>query len=109
MAVLGVGRGPTGLVARLRFKWLDSQLKWSNMGLIWIDLHDFYDFQKSCGGFRTGYYRIFGSCASTFAFSSFSVGIKKMRDEQLCRFVVVSPRGVPCLTFSWPFEMFDFP
>ena len=32
MAALGVGRVPIGLVAPLRFKWLDSQPDSSNMG-----------------------------------------------------------------------------
>ena len=47
------------VVAPLRFKWLDSQPELSNMGLIWTDFHDFYDFQKSCGGFLTRYLSCF--------------------------------------------------
>ena len=41
MAVLGVGRGPTGLVAPWRFKTLDSQPEKSNMGPVSINVHDF--------------------------------------------------------------------
>ena len=99
---------PIGLVASLRFKWLDSQPKWSNMGLIWIDFHEFYDFQKSCGGFLTRYLSCFRPDAPKFTFSKFSVGTKKMPDEKLRRLVVVSPREVPYLTFSWPFKIFNF-
>ena len=47
VAVLRVGRGPMGLVAPLRFKWLDSQPEKSNMGPVPIDFHDFRLFQKS--------------------------------------------------------------
>ena len=55
MAVLGVGRGPIGLIALLRFKWLDSQPDSSNTGPVSIDVHDFLLFQKSCRGFLTRY------------------------------------------------------
>ena len=41
MAVLGVGRGPIGLVAPLRFKTLESQPDSSNMGPVSIDFPDF--------------------------------------------------------------------
>ena len=41
MAVLGVGRGPIGLVAPLRFKTLDSQPEKSNMGPVSTDVHYF--------------------------------------------------------------------
>ena len=44
MAVLGVGRVPIGLVAPLRFKWLDSQPDSSNMGPVSTDFHEFCDF-----------------------------------------------------------------
>ena len=54
-----------------------------------------------------GIYRIFGPDASKFAYFRFSVGIKKMRGEKLCRFVVVSPREVPYSTFSCPFKILD--
>ena len=37
MAVLGVGRVPIGLVAPLRFKWLDSQPDSSNMDPVSTD------------------------------------------------------------------------
>ena len=47
MAVLGVGRVPIGLVAPLRFKWLDSQPDSSNMGPVSTDFHEFRDFRKS--------------------------------------------------------------
>ena len=39
MAVLGVGRGPIGLVAPSRFKTLDSQPEKSNMGPVSIKFH----------------------------------------------------------------------
>ena len=55
MAVLGVGRVPIGLVAPLRFKWLDSQPDSSNMGPVSTDFHEFCDFLKSWGGFLTRY------------------------------------------------------
>ena len=41
VVVLGVGRGPIGLVAPLRFKTLDSQPEKSNMGPVSNDFHDF--------------------------------------------------------------------
>ena len=41
MAVLGVGRGPIGLVAPLRFKMIDSQPEKSNMRPVSIVFHDF--------------------------------------------------------------------
>ena len=41
MAVLGVGMGPIGLVAPLRFKTLDSQSEKSNIGPASINVHDF--------------------------------------------------------------------
>ena len=41
MAVLGVGMGPIGLGAPLRFKTLDSQPEKSNMGPVSTDVHDF--------------------------------------------------------------------
>ena len=40
--------------------------------------------------------------------STFLVGTKKIRDKKLRRFVVVSPRTVPSLHFSWPFNIFIF-
>ena len=108
MAVLGVGMGPIGLVAALRFKMLDSQLDSSNMGTVPIDFHDFCDVQKSCRGFLAWYLWCFRPGASNLAFSRFPVGTKKMRDEKLCRFVVVSPREVPYSTFSCPFKISNF-
>ena len=108
MAVLGVGRGPTGLVAPLRFKWLDSQPDSSNMGPVSTNFHKFCDFLKSWGGFLTRYLSCFRPGASQFTFSRFSVGTKKNRDEKLRRFVVVSPREVPSLTVSGPFKILIF-
>ena len=61
MAVLGVGRGPIGLVAALRFKILDSQPDSSNMGTVWIDFHVFCDFQKRSHGFLARYLSCFRS------------------------------------------------
>ena len=59
MTVLGVGRVPIGLVALLKFKWLDSQPDSSNMGPVSIDFHGFCDFLKSWGGFLTRYLSCF--------------------------------------------------
>ena len=108
MAVLGVPSGPIGLVAPLRFKTLDSQPEKSNMGPFWIDFHDFREFENNCYGFLSRYLPHFRSVGLEFRFSSFSVGTKKICDEKLCRFVVVSPREVPYSTFSCPFKIFDF-
>ena len=108
MAVLGVGRGPIGLVAALRFKILDSQPDSSNMDPVWIDFHVFRDFQKRSHGFLTRYLSCFRAGASQFAFSRFSVETKKNRDEKLRRFVVVSSREVPYLPVSCPFKIFNF-
>ena len=108
MAVLEVGRVPIGLVTPLRFKWLDSQPEMSNMGPVPTDVHDFCDFLKSWGGFLTRYLSCFRPGCFTIQFFQFSVGIKQNRDEKLCRFVVVSPRGVPSLTVSGPFKILMF-
>ena len=108
MAVLGVGSGPIGLVAPLRFKKLDSQPEKSNMGPVPTDFHDFLTFQKSQDGFLTRYLSRFRAGASKFAFSRCSVETKKNRDEKLRRFVVVSPREVPSLPVSCPFEILNF-
>ena len=108
MAVLGVGGVSIGLVAPLRFKWLDSQPDSSNMGPVSIDFQEFCDFLKSWGGFLTRYLSCFRPGCFTIHIFQFSVGIKKNRDEKLRRFVMVSPRGVPSLTFSGPFKMLIF-
>ena len=59
MAVLGYRRGPTGLVAPLRFKWLDSQPEKSNMGPVPIDFHDLCVFSKKFHGFLARYLSCF--------------------------------------------------
>ena len=41
MTVVGVRRGPIGLVAPWRFKMLDSQPEKSNMGPVWTNVQDF--------------------------------------------------------------------
>ena len=80
MAVLGVGRGPNGLVAPLRFKWLDSQPKQSNMDLIWADFHEFGDFHKSGGGFLTRFLSCFRPrCFQICIFEVFSRNQKDAR------------------------------
>ena len=109
MVVLGVRRGPIGLVAALRFKILDSQPEKSNMGPVWTDFHNFEHFQKSCRGFPARYLPCFRPGAPKTILSSFLMGTKKMRGEKLCRFVVVSHREVPSLTISCPFKIFNFP
>ena len=108
MSVLGFRRGPIAFIAPLSFKWLDSQPEKSNMGPVPTDFHDFLTFQKSQDGFLTRYLLCFRAGASKCAFSRFSVGTKKNRDEKLRRFVVVSPRGVPSLTVSGPFKILIF-
>ena len=108
MAVLGVGKGPIGLVAPLRFKWLDSQPDSLNMGPDSTDFHELCDFLKSWGGFLTWYLSCFRPGCFTIHIFQFSVGIKKNLDEKLRRFVVVSPREVPSVPVSCPFQMFIF-
>ena len=108
IAVLGLPSGPIGFAAALGFKWLDSQSDMSNMGPVWTDFHDFEHFQKSCRGFRARYLPCFRPGAPKTGFSSFSTGTKKMRDEKLRRFVVVSPREVPSLPVWCPFKILIF-
>ena len=105
---LGVGRVPIGFVAPWRFKWLDSQPDSSNMGPVSIDFHDFWDFPKSCHVFLDRYLSCFRPGRPRSGFLTFSVGIEKLRGEKLRRFVVVSPREVPSLPFSWPFKISKF-
>ena len=108
MAVWGVPGGSIGLAAPWRFNMLDSQPDSSNMGPIQIDFHEFRQFQKSCHGFLARYLSCFRPNRPKVGFSSFLVGTKKMRDEQLRRFMVVSPREVASLTFSCPFKILIF-
>ena len=108
MAVLGFRRGPIGFIAPLSFKWLGSQPVKSNMGPVLIDFHDFRLFPKSCHGFLTHYLSCFQPNRPKVGFSRFSVRTKKMRDEKLRRFVVVSPREVPSAPVSCPFKIFTF-
>ena len=81
MAVLGVGRGPIGLVALLRFKILDSQPASSNMSPVPADFHDFGLFQKSYHGSLARYLSCFRPARPQIGFFSFSVGTEKMRHE----------------------------
>ena len=53
MAVLGVGRGPIGLVAPLRFQTIDSQPDSSNLGPVLMDFHDLQNFPNIYHGFLT--------------------------------------------------------
>ena len=108
MAVWGVRSGPIGFIAPLSFKWLDSQPVKSDMGPVPIDFHGFRLFQKSCHGFLAWYLSCFRPNRPEVGFSSFLVGTKKMRDEKLRRFVVVSPREVPSLPVSCPFKILIF-
>ena len=108
MAVLGFRRGPIRFIAALSFKWLDSQPDSSNMGPVPIDFHDFRLFQKSCHGFLARYLSCFRPNRPKVGFSIFLARTKKMRDEKLCRFVVVSPREVPSLPVSCPFKILNF-
>ena len=109
MAVLGVGRVLIGLVAPCRFKILDSQPEKSNMGPISTDAHDFWIFPKKLRRLSGPVFVVFSAWSShKIVFSRFLVETKKLRDEKLCRFVVVSPREVPYSTFSCPFKIFNF-
>ena len=108
MAVLGVPSVPIGLVAPLRFNILDSQPDSSNMGPVPIDFHDFRLVQKSCHGFLARDLSCFRPSRPKGGFLRFSVGTKKMRDEKLRRFVVVTLREVPSLPVSCPFQIFGF-
>ena len=103
----GVPSGPIGLVAPLSFKLFDSRPQTSNVGPFSIEAHNFRPFQNSCHGFLTRYLSHFRPVGPEFRFSRFSVGTKKMRDEKLRRFVVVSSREVPSLAVSCPFKIFN--
>ena len=108
MAVLEIGMGPIGLEAPLRFKTLDSQPEKSNMVPVSIDFPDFLIFQKSQNDCLARYLSCFRAGASKSTFSSVLVGTEKLPGEKLCRFVVVSPRELPSLTFSCPFKILIF-
>ena len=88
MEVFGVGRGSIGLVAPLRFKWLDSQPDSSNMGPVSTEFHDFCDFLKSWGGFLTRYLSCFRpGCFTIHIFQVFG------RDQKEPRRKVTQIRG----------------
>ena len=88
MAVLGVGRVPIGLVAPLRFKWLDSQPDSSNMGPVSTDFQELYDVLKSWGGFLTRYLSCFRpGCFTIHIFQVFG------RDQKEPRRKVTQIRG----------------
>ena len=84
-----------------------SPIRW-----IWVQFRPmfmkFVIFRKVDMASWHGIYHVFGPGASKSAIPMFSVGIKKMLDKKLCRFVVVSPREVPYSTFSCPFKIFNF-
>ena len=103
--VMGVGRGPIGLVAVLRFKTLDSQPGNCHMSRVSTDFH------VSCCVFRNLHvasepdvHHIFG-LSSQIRFSVTPVWNEKMCEQKTCRFVVVSPREVH---FSLGFGHFEF-
>ena len=80
MAVLGVGRVPIGLVAPLRFKWLDSQPDSSNMGPVSTDFNEFCAFLKSWGGFLARYLSCFRhGCFTIHIFQVFGQDQKEPR------------------------------
>ena len=80
VAVFGVGMGPIGLVAALRFKMLDSQPDSSNMGPVSLDFHKFCDFLKSWGGFLTWYLSCFRPrCCTIHIFQVFDRNQKEPR------------------------------
>ena len=107
-AVLGVGRCPIGFLETWRFKTLDSQPGKCNMSPVSIDFHDFRLFRKRCHGFLARYLSCFRPGRQKIGFSRLSVETKKMRGEKLCRFVVVSARELPYLTFSCQFKIVSF-
>ena len=81
-AVLGVGKVPTGLVAPLRFKWLDSHPDSSNMGPVSTDFYLICDYLKSWGGFLTRYLSCFRpGCFTIHFFQVFGRDQKEPRRE----------------------------
>ena len=80
MEVLGYRRDPIGLVAPLRFKWLDSQPDSSNMGPVPTDFNAFCDFLKSWGGFLSRYLlRFRPGCFTIHIFQVFGRDQKEQR------------------------------
>ena len=75
------------------------------MGPVSTDFHDFRLFQKRFLVCLTRYLSGFRPGRPEVDFLIFSVGTKKMRGHKLCRFVVVSPREVPSLTFTCQFKI----
>ena len=71
MAVFGVGMGPIGLVAPLRFKTLDSQPEKSNMVPVSIEFHDSRILQKSGDDSLARYLSCFRPGTPKRRFSSF--------------------------------------
>ena len=84
---------------------LASQPEKSNMGPVQADFHDFVIFEKVIMDLWPGICCVFGLVPSQDRFSRLWAGTKKMRDEKLCRFVVVSAREVPSLSFSCRFKI----
>ena len=78
------------------------------MGPVSTVFHDFRPFRKRCHGFLARYLSCFRPSRPKTLFSTFSVETKKMRDEKLCRFVVVSPREVHFSVGLCHFEFSDF-
>ena len=79
---LGIGSGPTGFAAPLRFNALDSQPDRSNMGPVPTDVHEFCDWQKSCRGFLTRYLSCFRSgCFQIRSFEGFGRNQKDARQK----------------------------
>ena len=60
-----------GFIAHLRFTWLDSQPKSSNMDPVPTDVHDFRLLQKRCHDFLARYYHDFGPNVPKLYFRSF--------------------------------------
>ena len=106
--VWGVGRCPVGFVAPWTFKTLDSQPGKCHMSPVSIDFHDFRLFRQRCQGFLAWYLSCFRPGRRKVHSSSFSVETEKMRDEKLCRFVVVSPREVHLSPGLCHFKFSDF-
>ena len=77
MVVLAVGRASIGLVAPLRFKWLDSQPVKSDVGPVPIDFHDFHIFFSDKLSWLPGLVFCFRPGRPRFRLPRHSVGTKR--------------------------------
>ena len=99
-ALLEVRRVPIGLVAPLRFKWLDSQPDSSSIGSVSTDFHEFCDFLKSWGGFLTRYLSCFRSgCFTIHIFQVFGWDQKEPRRKVMQIRGGITPGSALCDLF----------